>query len=181
MPAEDLRRLPIEKMHERHPGLPEDDGGALTGSLRVCLDRHHTSPQEFLILDHDERVLIEWSPADVETQAINRNERDATEAGAYACILAAVELTEGLVTLGRSPHGSGSDFYVAPRGTAVDDLDNALRLEISGTDTGNPSDIRYRLAEKVEQLLEGDGGEDGIAGVVGFKERLIRLEWVKLK
>ena len=180
MPEVELRRLPIEEMHERHPGLPKDDSGALNGSLKVCLDRHHISPQEFLILDRDEKVLVEWEPADDETFANNRNDKDATEDGAYACILAVVELTEGLVSLGRSSHGSGADFYVAPRGSTLEDLDSAYRLEISGTDTGSPSDIRYRLAEKVEQLLEGDGGEDGIAGVVGFKERLIRLERVKL-
>ena len=132
-------------------------------------------------MDYDEKVLVEWSPADVNTRAINRNERDATEAGAYACILAAVELAEGLVTLGRSPHGTGSDFYVAPTGSTFEDLDRAVRLEVSGTDTGNPNDIGYRLAEKVEQLHQGDGSEDGIAGVVGFRERLIRLEWVKLR
>ena len=165
-------------MHERHYGLTASRSASLNEALRVCLDRHHQSPVEFLILERDRVVSVEWEATNARAKAAHANENDATADGAYACVIAALELTDRLVAVGRAPHRTGSDYYIAPAGFAEDDFEEVLRLEVSGTDRGNHSEIARRLAEKAEQLRCGVGEEDGIAGVVGYRERLIRLEWV---
>jgi hypothetical protein len=73
-------------------------------AARVCLDRHHTSPTEFVVQNGTEAVgvLVEWEATDERSRVAWANHIDTTEAGAYACALAAVELTEGLVAIRRA-------------------------------------------------------------------------------
>ena len=170
--------LPITQMHERHYGLTTSRSAALIEALRVCLDRHHQPPVEFTILERDQVVWVEWEVTNARARAAHANEHDATTDGAYACVIAALELADGLVAVGRAPHRTGADYYVASSGFAEDDFEDVRRLEVSGTDRGSHSELSRRLAEKVDQLRRGVGEEDGIAGVVGFRERLIRFEWV---
>ena len=123
--------------------------------------------------------MLEWPPTDTRIKASWKNEIDATEEGAYACILAAVELLEGLIAIGRAETKTGADFYVAPPGTEYGDLENCIRLEVSGTDLGNDSRLASLLREKLDQAKRGDSNLPAIAGVLGFKVlqmRLARLE-----
>ncbi len=75
----------------------------------------------------------------------------------------------------RAETKTGADYYVAPRGTDPADFEEALRLEVSGTD-GTAAQVRARLRQKQEQTRVGTGTEPAIAAVVGFKTRLILVE-----
>ena len=172
------QRLPIDDMEQRHYGLTPALANALKEAARVCLDRHHDSPIS-IIIRHDERRMaadVEWEATDERTQGAWRNEIDTTEAGAYACVLAAVEMFYGLVAVFRAETETGADYYVAPPGVSPDDLEEHIRLEVSGVNRGNDSAVRYRLGEKVAQLARGGSDIPGIAGVIGFRARLILLE-----
>lgn len=115
----------------------------------------------------DARVLNAWA-----------NDIDTTEHGAYCVCLAAVEVEEQLVAVKRAETLSGADWYVAPIGTALDDLERCFRLEVSGLDTGGRSTIEARLRHKVDQTRRGASNLPAIASVVGFKERAVAIQKV---
>ena len=90
-------------------------------------------------------------------------------------VLSAVELVQGLVTVRRAETGTGVDYYVGPPGTDPEDLEDCIRLEISGIDRGSASAVRGRLREKLEQAAAGDANLPAMAGVTGFLQRTILL------
>lgn len=92
--------------------------------------------------------------------------------------LAATELARGLVAVRRAETRTGADYYVAPIGQLAEDLENCLRLEVSGTDLES-SGVKTRLHSKVEQALAGDSNLPALASVVGFRARLIMIQTVK--
>ena len=100
---------------------------------------------------------------------------NSTEKGAYACVLAAVELLEGLITVRRAETRTGADYYIAARGTPADDLESCIRLEVSGIDRGNAAAVARRLKEKLAQAKRGDSNLPAMAGVIGFRALLISL------
>lgn len=170
-------KLPIHDMALRHPGLVKKVAEYWTQGACVCLDRHHEPPVAFQIIwaERYTDALVEWEPTDERTRDAWANEIDTTEAGAYACVLAAVELLEGLVAVRRADVKTGADYYVAPPGTQAGDLENWIRLEISGVDHGNAATVARRLGDKLDQAASGDSNLPAIAGVVGFRIRLIHL------
>ena len=101
------------------------------------------------------------------------------EAGAYACALAAVELSDGLVAVHRAETRTGADYYIAAAGRALEDLEDCLRLEVSGVDRGEPSAVNQRLKEKLAQAAAGASNLPAMAGVVGFRARIIQLSRVE--
>ena len=119
---------------------------------------------------------VEWETTDERTKRAWANETDTTEAGAYACVLAAVELFDGLLAVRRAETGSGADYYVAPLDARSDDIEEHIRLEVSGVDRGGDAAVRRRLRDKLEQLDKGNGNLPAIAGVIGFRAKLILLE-----
>ncbi len=172
------QRLPIDDMEQRHEGLTPALANALKEAARVCLDRHHVSPIP-IVIRHDDRQMVadvEWEATDERTRGAWRNEKDTTEWGAYACVLAAVEMFHGLVAVFRAETQTGADYYVAPLGADADDIEEHIRLEVSGVNRGNDAAVRRRLREKIEQLARGDDDIPGIAGVIGFRARLILLD-----
>lgn len=173
--------LPIHDMDKRHMGLTKAIADAYTEAASVCLDRHHQSPTRFDLEKNASRskVSVEWQAPDARVRHSWANEGDATEAGAYACTLAAVELVDRLVAVRRAETMTGADYYVAPRDKASDDLEDCLRLEISGVDHGSESTVRQRLRDKLAQVAAGNSNLPAIAGVVGFKIRLILLAELK--
>ena len=165
------------EMDQRHAGLTKATAEHQTEGARVCLDRHHKSPTTFRIEDSS-RVLesvVNWTPTDERTQRAWGNEKYATEHGAYACALAAVELACGLISVSRAETGTGVDFYMAPPDTSVDDLENHIRLEVSGVGRGDGAAVAKRLTSKLDQAKKGNSNLPAIAGVVGFPTRQIRL------
>ena len=174
---EEYPELPIHEMDERHAGLTQATAEHQTEGARVCLDRHHKSPTMFQIQDskHVVETVVNWTRTNERTQRAWGNEKYATEHGAYACALAAVELACGLTTVSRAETGTGVDFYMALPDTSVDDLENHIRLEVSGVGRGGAADVAKRLREKLNQAKKGNSNLPAIAGVVGFPARQIRL------
>lgn len=74
---------------------------------------------------------------------------------------------------------TGADYYIAPIGQVVEDLEDCLRLEVSGTDLG-VSEIKRRLREKVDQAFRGDSNLPALACVVGFRVQLIVIQTVEV-
>ena len=169
--------LPIHDMEQRHWGLTQAIAAYWTEGVRVCLDRHHQSPVMFQIRWTELNVdaLVEWERTDQRTGAAWTNQNDTTEAGAYACVLAAVELLAGLVAVRRAENLTGADYYVAPSGTRSDDFESMIRLEVAGRDRASVSSLTALLECKLKQAEEGDSNLPAMAGVVGFSVRLIRL------
>ena len=170
------RTLPIHDMEQRHRGLTKAIADLYTEAAGVCLDRHHRSPKNFDLDDRsgsESTVAVAWQKPDKRTRGAWANETDATEAGASACALAAIELSDDLVAVRRAETGTGADYYVAPSGASVDDLEDCLRLEVSGVDRGSKRIVRRRLRDKLNQAAKGKSNLPALAGVVGFKARLI--------
>jgi hypothetical protein len=170
-------KLPIHSLSERHRGLTQAIGDAYTEAARVCMDRHHISPVDFKIDDTglEREATAEWEGTDERTRNAWANDTDATEAGAYACALAALEVARGMVAVRRAETKTGADYYVALPGGGEEDLEDCVRFEVSGLDAGLISRIRQRLQTKLDQTASGNSNLPAIAGIVGFKAKLILL------
>jgi hypothetical protein len=177
----ETRQLPIYAMDTRHPGLPPGVAGSYEEAVRVCLSLNYESPQIFLIT-HDaieHSAEVEWESPDQRCQRGWANLDDATRDGAYACALAAVELTSGFFAMGRAEKLTGADYYVAPIETDPNDLESCIRLEVSGTQSDINEVIR-RLREKITQAKNGNSPLPAIAAVVGFRTKCIKMESVEI-
>lgn len=164
------KTLVLEDLDERHPGLTKPLAGSYAEAARVCLDRHHTSPILFEVdrTENSCKALTSWRVADAKMKLAYANETDTTEAGAYCVALAAVEVTDGLVAVGRAETGTGADYYLGESAEKLEDLEKSLRLEVSGVDQGNITALKGRLAQKVRQSKKGDSPLPAVAVVVGF-------------
>ncbi len=170
--------LPINDMWVRHGGLTQNTAASWTEAARVCLDRHHAPPTIFSVRRSGQaevNAIVQWNPTDDRTRGAWNNFNDTTEAGAYACVLAAVELVDGLVAVRRADTGTGADYYVAPVGTPTEDLEDWIRLEVSGVDSGDGKIVERRLRRKLDQAASGESNLPAMAGVTGFLARLILL------
>lgn len=173
--------LPINHMAERHSGLTKALAEAYMEAARVCLDRHHHPPTKFDLHNSDDEHTVadvQWQQADEHVQRAHGNYIEATEFGACACVLATVDLINDLVAVGRADTGTGADYYMAPKGTTIEDLgdfENSVRLEVSGVDRGSGRAVSRRLKEKLAQASAGSSDSPAMAGVVGFKAKLIKL------
>lgn len=166
------RELQIVRLHERHPGLTRALGESYTEAACVCWSRHHQPPVTMSLKrvnKADEARIVNFSVPDARTRAAHANEIDATEIAAYGVSLAAVEDIQGLVAVHRAETQTGADWYIAPSGTSIEDLENCIRLEVSGTSAGTSTDINRCLQEKVAQALRGKSNLPAMASVVGFK------------
>lgn len=174
------KTLPLDNMAERHIGLTPEIAAYYHQAARVCFDRHHLPPTEFVLQEKAEtlKVKVEWIPTDDRCKRAWANIIDTTEDGAYACALAATELMKGLVAVHRAETETGADYYVAPIGQNADDLEEWLRLEVSGTDQAS-NKVPSVLKKKVKQALAGNSNLPAIAAVVGFKAQLIMIQSVE--
>ena len=162
-------------MDERHRGLTPSVAGAYREAAAVCLSRHHASPVVVTLSDNgaESRAELAWTAPDAQTQGAWANNTDATEAGAYGCVLAAVEELRGLVAVRRAETGTGADYYIGPPGSGASDLEDCMRLEVSGVNAGDDREVRKRLLQKVGQARDGNSNLPALAGVVGFSARLL--------
>lgn len=169
--------LRIDALHERHPGLTPSLAGTLEEAACVCLARYHQSPVTVDLRNaaQEEQLELPFRDPDARTRRAHANEIDATEAGAYGVSIAAVEVVSGLVAVTRAATHTGSDWYVAPTGAAVEDLEQCLRLEVSGIGRGPSSAVARRLREKLEQAARGQSNLPALASVVGFEARAIAI------
>lgn len=163
--------ITLDRLHERHPGLTPALGQSYVEAAWVCLARHHQPPVTFSVnhAGNESSRSIEFQTPDQRTKNANANEIDATEAGAYGLSLATIESVAGMVAVRRAETRTGADWYIAPIGELLEDLESCIRLEVSGTSTGTRNDVSRRLQEKVIQTSRGDSNLPAIAAVVGFK------------
>lgn len=163
-------------MHLRHYGLTEAVAANNREAATVCLSRHHTPPVTFIVERNAaavEHTRVEWVPPDVQTLGAWNNRTDTTEMGAYACVIAGIELVKGHFAVRRAETGTGADYYLGPPGSGVEDLEDCYRLEISGVDAGTEQEVRQRVVQKSEQTRKGNSNLPATAGVVGFAARMI--------
>jgi hypothetical protein len=167
--------LLLRDMHLRHVGLTQAIAAYYFEAACVCLSRHHEPPRPSVVQDDDGSTSadLDWDQPDEVTMGAWANDTDATEAGAYAVLLAAAELTQGMVAVRRAETGSGADYYVGPPGAGVEDLEDCYRLEISGTDSEDAREILRRLSVKVAQAQRGTSSLPALAGVVGYPQCMI--------
>lgn len=179
--------LELDYMHLRHPGLTWEIAASNSQAARVCLDRHHLPPISVTVDDRGGArskppsntplsLKANWRRTTPAERAAWANDTDRTEQGAYAFALAAVEAARGLVAVRRAETGTGSDYYLAPRGAAPDDLESAVRLEVSGVDSGSAKLLEARLLQKLAQAQAGASNLPAAAAVVGFKEGTVLLQ-----
>lgn len=76
-------------------------------------------------------------------------------------------------------HGSGADYYIGPPGAGEFDLEDCVRLEVSGLDKGNEREVIQRLLEKVQQARDGQSSLPAVAGVVGFRSKVLMVRDVE--
>jgi hypothetical protein len=164
--------LQFSDLATRHSGVSSGIGLCYDEAARVCLDRHHASPVTVKIRDNvsESEADAAWLPPDDGLKSAWANEIDTTEAGAYGLALAAVELSRGLVAIRRAETRTGADYYIDVPGAEPDDLETAIRLEVSGTSDGNSSVIESRLKQKLEQTSKGQSNLPAIATVIGFSQ-----------
>jgi hypothetical protein len=141
------------------------------------MNRHHDSPAEMTVIDNGTRRSAElsWPKPDARMLAAWANDIDTTEEGAYGCVIAAVELARGLFAIRRAETGTGADYYVG-RQDSGDDLEDCLRLEVSGLSSGAAKEVNRRLVEKVSQSLKGNSSLPALAGVIGFSAKMIMIQ-----
>jgi hypothetical protein len=167
----DVEDMALDGLHERHPGLTQALAQSYVEASYVCLARHHQPPVVFSVShagDVHQRIVSFLIP-DERTRNAHANEIDATEIGAYGLSLAAVESVVGMVAVSRAETLTGADWYIAPGGEAIQDLESCVRLEVSGVNAGSSAEVNRRLREKIAQTKKGRSNLPAIAAVVGFK------------
>jgi hypothetical protein len=170
--------LNIDAMDERHRGLTPSIAGTYREAASVCLSRHHTPPTTIVLSDNGSTSSAElrWPIPTVREQNAWANTTDTTRDGAYGCLIAGVELLRGLFAVRRAETGTGADYYIGPNGSGEDDLEDCLRLEVSGVSDGSDKEVNRRLLEKVEQVRRGNGSFPALAGVMGFEAKLLMVK-----
>ena len=93
--------LQLTDLSVRHPGLTKAIGDSYAEAAAVCLSRHHESPADVsaVVSDVATKCALPWEPPSNAVARAYANETDATEQGAYAVSLAAVEAISGLVAV----------------------------------------------------------------------------------
>jgi hypothetical protein len=180
--AEAYPILPLDDLTDRHPGLTPAIAAGYLEAAAVCLSRHHQTPTQFELQDNNalDTITIIWEPPSPQTRLAWANTTDTTEAGAYACGLAAIAHSRGLYTVERAEMLTGADYYMAPLDDNGADLENYYRIEISGTDLVT-LEARRRLRVKLSQLQRGASDLPAIAVVVGFKASVILIQTLEVE
>jgi hypothetical protein len=106
---------------------------------------------------------LNWAPATEQMRASHANDTDATEDGAYAIAIAAMEAS-GFRVFARAKQRSGADYLMAPVGGSDEEF---LKLEVSGI--WRDGDWGARLRVKTMQVRKGIQ-RPGCAMVVHFAE-----------
>jgi hypothetical protein len=170
-------KIDLIGMDLRHHGLTPSVAGVFHEAASVTLNRYHSPPTEVTIVDNGMSgpAEIHWQLPDQRVLDAHNNEIDATEQGAYGCAIGAIEVSRGLFAIRRAETLTGSDYYIGPKG-AGDDLEDCVRLEVSGTSKGTSKEVNARLTIKINQARAGNSNLPAVAAVVGFAVKLIMLQ-----
>jgi hypothetical protein len=174
---DDLAPLELDNLHERHTGLTAPLAASYIEAASVCFARHHVPPVALALKHGGENSLriVHFVIPDERVRNAHANVIDATEAGAYGVSLAAIESVTGLVAVRRAETLTGADWYIAAQGAETYDLEDCVRLEVSGINAGTSGDVARRLREKVAQAARGLSNLPAIAAVVGFQVREVAI------
>ncbi len=174
-----LPRLPINNMAERHVGLTPAVAETYLEAARVCLSLHHVSPQKFLLKNEppERKVVVVWEPPDKRCYAAWANLSDAARDGAYACAIAAAELSLGFFAVRRAETLTGADYYISSLNEITEDLENCFRLEVSGTNR-DFYEVEARLKKRINQTKKGQSNLPAVVVIVGFHVKLILMQLV---
>lgn len=82
-----------------------------------------------------------------------------------------------MIAVHRAETRTGADYYIAPVGVGLEDLEHWWRLEVSGTHS-DKSEVKRRLRVKLEQAKQGKSNLPALASVIGFRVQLILLQTV---
>lgn len=172
------KEITLDALEQRHYGLTAAVAHSYQEAASVCLNRHHGSPIELTLSDNGTESIVElaWSEPDDRAIGAWANDTDTTEAGAYACVIAGIEELRALFAVRRAETGTGADYYIGPNGSGKHDLENCLRLEVSGVDAGDRKDVSKRLLGKVQQARDGNSSLPALAGVMGFSAKLLLVQ-----
>ncbi|MGF1524480.1 MAG: hypothetical protein ACFBSF_19330 [Leptolyngbyaceae cyanobacterium] len=170
--------LPLQNMADRHEALTPSIADSYLEAARVCLDRHHRSPKEFTLEDDRVETIarLEWEATDNRTKRAWDGD-DATEVGACALAIAAVELSKSMFAIRRAEKPTGADYYISLTNEDLEDLENCFRLEVSGTKS-DKTEVKKRLSIKIRQTIRGNSNLPAIVVIVGFQVQLILLHTV---
>jgi hypothetical protein len=176
----ELPTLPLMNLDDRHTGLTKPIADCFCEAAFVCLDRNHTPPQDFILAgdDFEKKAIVYWVSPNDRCKRAWANKDDATRDGAYACAIAATELCFGLYAIRRAETLTGADYYIGPDPDSTADLEDCLRLEVSGTDM-DMYEVKRRLKNKVHQAVVGKSNLPAIAAVVGFRVKRILMKNVQ--
>jgi hypothetical protein len=172
------KALPIATLHEHHYGVDETLSATYARAALVCLERHHKPPVSVQVSADTvgtDQYQVDWEPLKKRAKTAYGNPVDASHLGAYGLVLAALEAHLNMVTVDRAPIGSGSDCYVQPLGTDTNpddgklDMEQAMRLEVSGIDCDSAAAFNAHVRRKVAQVHNGSSIYPGMAGVAGYK------------
>jgi hypothetical protein len=159
----------------RHYGITPAIGGMIAEAAEVCLARHHSPPSKATV-DTTRNVLtvdFQWNAPSHRSRAGHLNEIDATELGACALAIAALELSESLYVVSRTATRSGADYWVH-RDPNASTLEDAIRLELSGINDATSRQLQYRVTVKLQQT-QNASKTLAWAGIVAFKQLRIVL------
>jgi hypothetical protein len=172
-------------MHERHHGLVQAMADDYALAAEICMARHHMPPTTDWVvsaLDAEGSSTVEWQAPDAAGRRAYANDDDATRDGAYCIALAAAEEVLGHVALRRAYTRTGADWIIVPVGARVAaddafdlDREDILRLEVSGISADEPTHLRSRLRQKIDQANEAGSPIPAIAGVVGFRSATVMM------
>lgn len=166
--AAPLDRLPrIRDLYRRHSGLTRALSFGYEEAAAVSLAETCSPPTPFVVWARDaaRTRILDWSSPSIRQRRAWANDIDRTAAAAYGLALAAVEVEFGLVAVARTSTLSGADYYVARPGES-DYLENAFRLEVSGTSSSASGRVNERIKNKAAQVYRV--GDPSLACVVSF-------------
>lgn len=168
--------MQLSNLDKRHPGVSQGIAMAYREAAEVCLGRHGRPPSVFSLIHDDGSAVVvdvDWSVPSSSLMSAWANVIDATEFGAYCVALAAVEITCDLYAVYRAETQSGADYYLAPKDFNATDLEDLVRLEVSGIDKSTPQIIASRLRQKLQQIRRGASNTPGIASIVVFDQLVV--------
>lgn len=176
-----MDELKFNELAQRHPGVSEGIAQAYDEAARVCLGRHHEPPQTFVIKGDSKQLecIADWDTATSREKRAWNNTIDATEWGACGVALAAIELMFGLVAVARAETGTGADYLLDTPGKPFDNIEECLRLEISGMDRANASDLNDRVRRKINQTRRGKASQPARTAVVVFQSLIVAMSEVR--
>lgn len=155
-----MKQLHLSDLREKCPNLSPKRCDSLAEAGAVALENQlHQSGVELLV-DHEipQKFRLTWDKPDLRGDWQEPSENANFGAVAIGLSLA-FELTDFMVVR-QSRIGTGFDYFLSYREDDPRyDADNFLsaRLEISGINKGNPSQIGQRVREKLKQTNVSDG------------------------